>query len=177
MSQFSSPYSKLTIASLEPEAADLVVEAQYNPKELQIEKAVPWMEHQGMQLEYGGIKSRSMTIEMLFDGYEQGASIDDRVAKLERLSSPRDESSRREAMRRPHRCVVVWGDRGMPRLRCVIESLVTKYVMWDREGTPVRAICTVKVKEVKTDAAEARAEGRQLNAARSAAQRRRDAER
>lgn len=153
---YASPLAKLTIASLEPEAPDAIVEAQYNPKELQIDKPVPWMEHQDMQLEYGGIKSRSLTVELLFDGYERGTSIDGRIEVLERLSSPREASSRRQALRRPHRCVVLWGDRGMPRLRCVIESLATKYVMWDREGTPVRAVCTVKLKEVKTDADELR---------------------
>lgn len=145
---FGPSHAKLTIASLEPEAKDLVVEAHYNPKELQVEKPVPWLEHPEMRLEYQGIKSHELSVELLFDAYEAGDTIAPLVETLERLSSPRDAKSRREQMRRPHRCVVLWGHRGMPRLRCVIEQLTTKYVMWDREGSPVRAICTVKLKEV-----------------------------
>lgn len=148
---FAPAHAKLTLASLEPEAKDLVVEAHYNPKELQIDKPVPWLEHEQMQLEYGGIKSHELSVELLFDGLESSASIMEPVERLERLSSPRDAKSRREQMRRPHRCVVLWGHTGMPRLRCVIEQLTTKYVMWDRAGKPLRAICTVKLKEVRTD--------------------------
>jgi hypothetical protein len=32
---------------------------------------------------------------------------------------------------------------------CVIESLTTKYTMWDANGKPLRATCTVKLKEAK----------------------------
>jgi hypothetical protein len=35
----------------------------------------------------------------------------------------------------------------MRPLRCVIESVATKYTMFDRQGTPVRATCTVKLRE------------------------------
>ena len=31
--------------------------------------------------------------------------------------------------------------------RCVIESLSTKYTMFDDKGAPLRATCTVKLKE------------------------------
>jgi hypothetical protein len=70
------------------------------------------------------------------------------VDKLEKLSSPREPESPSEAMRRPHRCVVVWGERGMPALRCVIEALAVKYVMFADDGRPLRAVCTVKMREI-----------------------------
>ena len=50
-------------------------------------------------------------------------------------------------MRRPHHCVVSWGDRGLPKFQCVIESLSTKYTMFSSDGKPLRATCTVKLKE------------------------------
>lgn len=33
--------------------------------------------------------------------------------------------------------------------RCVIDSLTTKYTMWDGAGTPVRATCTLNLKEAR----------------------------
>jgi hypothetical protein len=43
--------------------------------------------------------------------------------------------------------VVAWGDRGLPKFQCVIESLSTKYSMFSSDGQPLRATCTVKLKE------------------------------
>jgi uncharacterized membrane protein YgcG len=51
-----------------------------------------------------------------------------------------------ENKRRPHRCVVTWG-LTVPGFRCVIESLSTKYTMFSEQGIPLRATCTVKLKE------------------------------
>ncbi len=160
MNPFTPAGAKLTIASLEPEAYDLVVEAQFNPNDLQLDKPVPWMEHPELCLEYGGRKPRTFSVELLFDGHEACDSIQPQLDALDRLSSPRDGSSRRESMRRPHDCIVLWGAAGMPRLRCVIEQLTTKYVMWDRAGKPVRAIATVKLKETRLDREELAREAR-----------------
>ena len=68
-------------------------------------------------------------------------------------------------MRRSHHCVVLWGDAGMPRLRCVIEQLTTKYVMWDRDGKPVRAIATLRLKETQIDREEIAREQREVETA------------
>jgi hypothetical protein len=37
----------------------------------------------------------------------------------------------------------------MRPFRCVIESLSVKYTMWDHGGMPLRAVCTIKVKEAQ----------------------------
>jgi hypothetical protein len=50
-------------------------------------------------------------------------------------------------MRRPHQCVVAWGGRGLPSFQCVFEALSTKYTMFSSDGEPLRATCTVKLKE------------------------------
>ena len=42
---------------------------------------------------------------------------------------------------------MVWGDRGIRPFRCVIEGLTVKYTMFDRLGMPLRASCTVKLRE------------------------------
>jgi hypothetical protein len=165
---------KLTLGSLDD--IDLAVVAQYNPKELEIAKQVPWIEHDvlsaptkqkaraaairdrgALHLEFTARKGRTMSLELLFDGYERQQSIEPLVERLELLASPRDPMSSEEALRRPHRCVVSWGATGVRAFPCVIEALTTKYTMFHRDGTPLRALCSVKLKEatiVSTSAGE-----------------------
>jgi hypothetical protein len=160
-SQSSSPLAKVSIASLD--VPTLQVEAQYNPKELQIDKQIPWQPHNernnqsdpnrqpgGNQqdAEINSAPRRSMTVEMLFDKYESLESIQPELDRLEKLSSIEELDSSNEDDRRPHHCVVTWGTAGIKPFRCVIESLTTKITMFARNGTPLRATCTVKLKEV-----------------------------
>lgn len=154
---FDPATQKLTILSLD---TSIQVEAQYNPKELQIDKSIPWSKvnqanqsnEKGIHLEFTGAEGRTMTVELLFDGYEtegntKKGAVKDLIATLETMASVLDPESKDENRRRPHRCSVSWGQGGMPKFRCVIESLSTKYTMFSSEGVPLRATCTVKLKE------------------------------
>jgi phage protein U len=153
---FIPPGAKVSIGSLdEPGAYD--VEAQYNPKELEINKSVPWQKHNkananGLQLEFTGAEGRTMTIDLLFDGYEEQASIQGSVAKLEKLATVREPNSSEDDKRRPHHCVVVWGvvmGGGVNKFKCVIEQISTKYTMFSSDGEPLRATVTLKLKEAE----------------------------
>lgn len=166
---FGLPKERIMIKSAdEPGNKGLEVTAQFNPKELEIKRPVPWSkpaetgkankkkkEDQGIHLEFTGADSRTMTVELLFDGYEESAGepfVKDVVAevkKLEALASVRDaKPNAKEELRRPHLCMVVWGKTfGSDGFRCVIDSLTTKYTMFDSDGQPLRATCTVSLKE------------------------------
>lgn len=166
MSNFQPAKEKLTIGSLDEPT--LTVKAQYNPKELQVDQSVPWKKPDAatqtgqqpsssgdgaMALEFTGAEGRTMTVEFLFDGYEEGGrSVDVKgcVEVLEKLASVRDPMSQEDKMRRPHHCTISWGQRGLPRFDCVIENLSTKYSMFSTDGKPLRATCTVKLKEAKS---------------------------
>jgi hypothetical protein len=132
----------------------LRVDAQYNPKELQIDKSVPWQKNpqsnkspqKGIQLEFTGAEGRTMSLELLFDGVEKKQSVDKYIKDLNTMTTVLDASSSDENKRRPHRCIVTWGST-IPSFRCVIESLSVKYTMFSDEGVPLRATCTVKLKE------------------------------
>src|SRR5690349_21143045 len=130
---FSKPTARLTIASID--VPGIRVEAQYNPKELQVDQTVPWKKPQaanqtGQQqaaggggggggggsggddpiaLEFTGAEGRTMTVELLFDGYEQGAAggakVVSQVGALETLARVRDAKSTDEKLRRPHQCL------------------------------------------------------------------------
>lgn len=162
---FEPAKAKLTIGSLDN--GGLTVKAQYNPKELQVDQSVPWKKPDsanktgsqggagagdgGIAVEFTGAEGRTMSVELLFDGYEPdgGRSVDvaAQVAMLETMAAVIDPKSKDEKKRRPHHCVISWGDRGLPKFQCVIESLSTKYSMFSSEGQPLRATCTVKLKE------------------------------
>jgi len=152
---FIPPGAKISIGSLDE--AGISVDAQYNPKELQIDKSVPWQKHNkananGLQLEFTGAEGRTMSVDLLFDGYEEKASIQDSVAVLEKLATVREPNSSEDDKRRPHHCVVVWGTvmgGGDNKFKCVIEQISTKYTMFSQDGVPLRATVTLKLKEAE----------------------------
>ena len=158
MSNFQHPTEKgkgvVSIATVDDDMPLLEVTAQYNPNVLQFDLNVPWnvnaqankSPEKGIQLEFTGAQGRSMSLELTFDGFESNTSVAGTVAKLTKMASVKQRASKDENMRRPYRCVVTWGDT-VPSFRCVIESLSTKYTMFSESGVPLRATCTVKLKE------------------------------
>jgi hypothetical protein len=159
--------AKFWIKSLDEPS--LVVGAQFNPKELQIDRQVPWSppgesgkennskKTGGVDLEFTGAKGRSLSVELLFDEYEKDAepgfkvTVADAVSTLEALASVRKPGESKEDERRPHHCVCSWGTALQSgtekKFKCVIESISTKYTMFDRAGNPLRATVTLKLTE------------------------------
>ena len=165
---------KVMIGSMDDPS--IFVQAMWNPKELEITRTVPWQkpnqanksnsrgqqgvsgDEQGIHMEFQGAEGRSVTLELLFDGYEvegkmpPGAPppgvlpVSESIRRLEQMASVRSPGSTQEDQKRPHRCMVVWGT-VLPGFRCVIESLSTKYTMFSKDGRPLRATCIVKLKE------------------------------
>lgn len=155
--------AKVMIGSLD--VAELSVTAQFNPKELDIARNVPWTKTNeanksnskkkdnaqgGIHMEFTGAEGRSLTLELLFDSYEEPDKAATKIAKnienLEKMASVREPGSTKEELKRPHRCVLVWGE-VLPRFECVIQSLNVKYTMFSPAGVPLRATAVVKVAE------------------------------
>lgn len=171
---------KLTIGSLDNPS--LAIETDYNPKEIALSRSVPWSndKHVGkdaLEPEFSGSEPRSLEIELMFDSYEQNLSLQDIISNLETLATPIDITSRHEVERRPHYCVVTWGqgNRGaFPPFRCVIESVATKITMFAPDGAPLRIVANLKVREarMKHDSRYSAAMDKQLaQAAKNAADR------
>ncbi len=147
--------NKFVIGTVTGSALEIV--AQYNPKELARTATATWTAHPNTShrqsksgdnmawMEYGTSEPRSLTLELLFDGYEEGISIAATVESLESLTLPLDKSSRTLHHRHPQLCVAVWGTQ---TLRCVVMSVATKLTMFDASGEPLRAVCSVTLKEV-----------------------------
>jgi hypothetical protein len=145
---YPSP-KKVSIIGMEIDV-DLV--AQYNPKEVQIEKSADWKPHptaksNSADLEYTSSPGRTLTMELLFDTYEENEDVGEKyVSKLMQLINVMDPDGD-EMRKRPSVVQVRWPDRSYATFEGVIQSLSTKYTMFATEGKPVRATCTVKILE------------------------------
>ena len=146
---------KLTIGSLDD--PNLAVETDYNPKDLTLSRSVPWgiKNHVGkdaLDPEFTGSQPRSMDLELFFDSYEQGYPLQGVITNLEAMATPTDITSTDETKRRPHYCLVTWGQgerAAFPPMRCVIESVTTKITMFARDGAALRIVANVKVREAR----------------------------
>lgn len=132
----------------------ITVEAQYNPKELQIESPIAWTEHKvlGAQvvatkpMEFSGMGAETMKVELVFDAFEEDSDyVVESIAALKRMASVNEKLHvRRGKFERPCFCVATWGTQ--QAFRCVIESIVVKYTMFSVDGTPLRATVTLGLK-------------------------------
>lgn len=148
MSTQNSATAKLTIIPLD---AGVTVTAQYNPKEVGVDKSVPWQKAATStgdqpEMQFTAAEGRSMSFELFFDGYETETNVHTAyVAPLLQMAMVIDPNGS-EDKKRPTRVQIVWGG-GLPTFEGVIESISTKYTMFLPNGTPVRCTCSVKCKE------------------------------
>ncbi len=146
----SAPGSQLTRAIIvnEDDKSGGPIEVHFNPKELTVDKPVAWTPHPTAgvavpKLEFTSGSAKSLSVELLLDSYERHAtSVNEMVKQLEKLGTPATVDGKW----RPPLCTFVWGDK-FPQFRGVIESLQVKYTMFRRNGEPVRATVTLKIKE------------------------------
>ena len=143
----SSLLQKLTIIGLDLGGE---VKAQFNPKEVGIDKSVPWQKSPTSsgdqpEMQFTSAEGRSMSLELFFDEYESGGNVHttyvEGLLAFARVMDPKGV----EEKRRPTRVKVKWG--GLPDFEGVIESVSTKYTMFLPDGTPCRCTCSVKFKE------------------------------
>ncbi len=145
----SNPAFEVSIGSLdEPE---LTVQAMFRPAELSIDQSVQWAAHTTKNrawFEFSGAVTQGASVELFLDASEYtNGSVAREVQNLARLARPRVPGSPNDKLRRPHHCVLVFGNVFPQTFRCVIESLATKYTRFSPFGEPVRATVTIKLKE------------------------------
>jgi hypothetical protein len=140
-------HSRLTLVGLDN---GVTVKAQFNPREIGIDKSVPWQvaptsTGDQPELTFSSAEGRRMSFELLFDTFDLGTDVDAaHVAALMQLAMIMDPGGP-EDRKRPTRVRVVWGS--MPDFEGVIESVNVKYTMFLPDGTPVRAVCSVTLRE------------------------------
>jgi hypothetical protein len=122
--------------------------SSFNPKEISVDKSVPWQKHKGdtsdaPSLEFTSGDGRSISIELQFDAFESKGDVRQPISQLEQLTLIRDD------LRRPPLVELEWGSL---RVRGVIESVIAKYTRFLPDGTPVQASVTLRLRE--TDRAD-----------------------
>ena len=144
------PSQKLAIQSLE--GTRIVVTAMFNPKEISIDKSVPWAKQATSSsdkpaLTFWSADGSVMSFELMFDTFESGTDVHaTHVTNLLKLAMVQD-SNGAEDKKRPPKVAVRWGTLKLPEFQGVIESIGVKYTMFLPDGTPVRATCRVAIRE------------------------------
>lgn len=122
------------------------ISAYFNPKEIGIDKNVPWNKHKDSKadkpiLEFTDADPAELSLELLFDTFEPRTSVyQEYIEKLEKLVKVD------EAKKRPPMVLFLWGTH-FPKFMGVVSTLGVKYTMFLPDGTPVRATVTMKIKE------------------------------
>lgn len=137
--------AKLRITALEGAHQAEVFEAQFNPKEIEVERTIPWLYQRLVPAppQFLGNEPARMSFELIFDGVKQSTSVQPRLDTLNRLSSV-DES-----LHHPPRVRVAWGNAqgALPTFDGVVEEISVHYVTFADSGVPLRATATVKLTE------------------------------
>lgn len=140
---------KLSIVPLPKNGPLKPLEAQYNPKEISVNKSVPWTVHGDSKgdipmLEFSSAQNRKISFDLFFDFYEQNKDVRETVQELTDMTLI-DKNAKKDIDKHPPRVMIVFGMGDW--IMGVIESLNIKYTMFNAEGIPVRATCSVGITE------------------------------
>jgi LysM repeat protein len=147
---------RLLIENLDRKAkgvADYSFKVMFNPTEYTFEDASKWQEHgtaggYNPELQYAGGDRRRLSMELFYDTYEDQTDVrlyTGKLAELLLVTINKDNDGRR-----PPKLQLSWGgeagNTGFPFV-CVMESLKQQFTLFNEDGTPLRAKCTVSFKE------------------------------
>lgn len=118
----------------------------FNPKEITIDKVVPWQAHKHTEgdaptLEFTAAQPKTLACELMFDAFEEAEDVHAKyISKLEQFALI--DSSKK----RPPLLTFVWGS-NFPVFKGVIENINVKYTLFLPDGTPCRASVNLKMKQ------------------------------
>ena len=129
------------------------IEVCFNPKEYSLEKSVSWDTAKTFSdapdPEFKDPQPMTLSVTLQFDTYEERTNVRDKwVRKIEALTMMKGDAATEKDVNKhaPPRIKFIWGKMSF---RGVIESLSQKYTMFLSDGTPVRAECAVKIRNVQ----------------------------
>ena len=141
--------TKAILQATEGGNAGTQIEVYFNPKEITIDKQVPWQVHKNSEgdaptLEFTAGSGKELTCELMFDMFEdKGDVYATYVSLLENLALIDSDLSR------PPMCTFTWGS-NMKVFQGVLEDLNVKYTLFLPDGTPCRATVNIKMKEAQS---------------------------
>jgi nucleoid-associated protein YgaU len=131
-----------------------IVFFDFNPKELQITKKANWKSTPAKKgkappPEYNGPEAASMTLEMFIDASEEeNGDVSKLVDQLVEACTPA-ASTEKNNKPKPPGVKFAWGQKTY--LTGYMESVSAKYTLFRKGGRPVRAVCTIALKEFPKD--------------------------
>lgn len=122
------------------------VEFYFNPKEITIDKTVPWNPHKNTEgdaptLEFTAGQPKTLACELMFDMFEEAGDVHAKYIKELEKFALIDSSKKR-----PPLLEFFWGS-NFPLFKGVIEGLNVKYTLFLPDGTPCRATVNLKMKQ------------------------------
>ena len=131
-----------------------VLEFQFNPKELSIQKSAKWERKPAKGAkkagppEFTGSEPCKLTMELFFDASgSQDASVVEAVERLFECCLPTEESRGKHP--RPPLVVLRWGS--VTSFPAFVTQVSAKYTRFAHDGTPIRATCTLALEEMPGD--------------------------
>jgi len=134
------------------------IDVCFNPKEYSLEKSVEWDAEKAFtdapQPEFKAPKPMTLSVTLQFDTYEERTSVRDKwvrqIEKLTMMTKQFDKDGKTASKTdkqkfRPPTILFIWG---RFTFKGVVESLSQKYTMFLSDGTPVRAECALKIRNV-----------------------------
>ncbi len=141
--------AKATLIACNNEAPD--IEVMFNPTEISFSRSVNWECKDGNRgtsllpkINFSGVQPYQFTLQqLLFDTYETKESVMTKYINnikkgVETIQGGNDQ--------RPPVYIFMWGDNKY--FPCVIESLTYTLTMFLTDGTPVRALVDIQLREV-----------------------------
>jgi hypothetical protein len=139
--------------------ANTAIDVCFNPKEYSLDKSVTYDQSKSFsdapEPEFKAPVPMTLSVTLQFDTYEERANVRDKwVRRIEKLTLmtgdlPKDgkqtKSKSDKQKFRPPTILFIWG---RFIFKGVVESLSQKYTMFLSDGTPVRAECALKIRNV-----------------------------
>jgi hypothetical protein len=134
------------------DAAYVYLECQFNPEEIKVNKKYNWTEHKipfmnQPDLDPGGGDAATFDLKLMFDttGEDKGSARDvrkhtDLLFRLVMMWG-NDPTTRPP----PPKVKFVWG--GFQLFLAIVTEVDVNYILFDADGTPVRADATIKCKQ------------------------------
>ncbi len=127
------------------------IDVCFNPKEYSVEKGADWEQSKAFDEapmpEFKAPKPMTMSVTLQFDTYEERVSVREKyVKRIERLVLMNKTAGKPDKKKnKPPVIMFVWGKF---KFKGVAESVSQKYTMFLADGTPVRAECALKLRNV-----------------------------
>ena len=129
------------------------IDVCFNPKEYSVEKGTDWEQSKAFDEapmpEFKAPNPMTMSVTLQFDTYEERVSVREKyVKRIERLVLMNKTTGKPDKKNnKPPVLMFVWGKFAF---KGVAESVSQKYTMFLTDGTPVRAECALKIRNVSS---------------------------